>query len=468
MTELTRTGKYSGYTFAQRDPCISTFRKVMCLFTPVPKATPTTANIPVTISANSTGFPNALLPTGHHASKTGYLVARTDEGQVKALDPDTLEPIGIAHQRDLHPLLNGPLSASHAKSDAITGDVFNYNLDLGPSTIYRVFKTAAATGETEILATISSRDVAPAYMHSFFLTENFVILCVWSAHLMAGGLRVLWEKNVLDAIAPFDASMLSKWFVIDRRHGKGVVAAFESPAAFCFHTINAYEVPAASGSSGDVDVVCDLIEYDNLDVLQKFYYENMRSSSPAATQWMEAKQSDCNQHYARYKLASVPSTTALPTLTKRQRERGSPLPAYRPAKLVSTIPNPIAGDMPNINSSHATKPYRYFWNCTFDASRSTFMDGLCKVDTVTGTGIKWENPLGHSPGEVIFLANPDGTEEDDGVLLTIVLDGFNETSYLLCLDARTMAEMGRADCKGVLPFMFHGQHVRDGARPMDI
>ena len=32
-------GRYDGYTFAQkRDPCISMFRKVMCLFTPVPNA----------------------------------------------------------------------------------------------------------------------------------------------------------------------------------------------------------------------------------------------------------------------------------------------------------------------------------------------------------------------------------------------------------------------------------------------
>ncbi|KAI6119973.1 carotenoid oxygenase [Pisolithus croceorrhizus] len=52
---------------------------------------------------------------------------------------------------------------------------------------------------------------------------------------------------------------------------------------------------------------------------------------------------------------------------------------------------------------------------------------------------------GHSPGEAIFVPNPNGAAEDDGVLPSVVLDGCAEKSYLLVLDAKTMKEAVRAD-----------------------
>nr|POE66225.1 beta,beta-carotene 15,15'-dioxygenase [Quercus suber] len=456
MEELSRTGRYDGYTFAQkRDPCMSMFRKVMCLFTPTPVQTPSNCNVPVTISRNAVGFPNANIIDGHQHARP--LVARTDEGHMKAIDPETLEPIGIAHQKCLHPLLKGPLSCAHAKYDD-EGNVYNFNLDIGVAAVYRIFKTIAATGKTEILASISAPDIAPAYLHSFFMSDDHIVLCIWSAHLMAGGARVLWEKNLLDAIAPFDQSRSSKWFVVDRRLGRGVLAMFEGPAAFSFHTVNCFTVPGQQKDT--VDLMCDTIQYANLDVLHKFYYSNMRSSSPQAWKWMHEKHEACKQQFVRYRLSAVPAAHTLPVVNKKQRENKSPLPkAYQQLLQERMIPAPIAGELPIIHPGRSKKPYRYFWNCTSDSSKSTFMDGLCKVDLETGEGLRWKNPMGHSPGEAIFVPNPVGTDEDDGVLLTIVLDGFNQQSYLLCLNAATMEEMGKAGCQGAIPFTVHGQHI---------
>ena len=60
------------------------------------------------------------------------------------------------------------------------------------------------------------------------------------------------------------------------------------------------------------------------------------------------------------------------------------------------------------------------------------MDGLVKFDTDMQNAIFWLE-YGHNPGEAIFIPNRDGTEEDDGVLLSVVLDGCTEKSYLLVL-----------------------------------
>jgi torulene dioxygenase len=117
-------------------------------------------------------------------------------------------------------------------TDPQTGDVFNYNLELGRYATYRVFRVNAASGTTVILATVTGPNTFPAYIHSYFLSDDFVILCIWTSYIAAGGLRVLWEKNLLDAICPFDPTQKVRWLVVDRRHGRGFIAEFESPARF--------------------------------------------------------------------------------------------------------------------------------------------------------------------------------------------------------------------------------------------
>lgn len=62
-----------------------------------------------------------------------------------------------------------------------------------------------------------------AYLHSLFLTENFVVLCVWPAYFTYMGLSILWNRNLLDSIK-FDANASTSWYVIDRRFGQGLVS----------------------------------------------------------------------------------------------------------------------------------------------------------------------------------------------------------------------------------------------------
>jgi torulene dioxygenase len=85
-----------------------------------------------------------------------------------------------------------------------------------------------------------------------------------------------------------------------------------------------------------------------------------------------------------------------------------------------------------------------------------------KWDSQTQKAVHWQK-FAHTPGEPIFVPNPEGTEEDDGVLLSVVLDGIKESSYLLCLDPKTMAELGRAEVGGIVGLGFHGLHIKAGA-----
>ena len=66
---------------------------------------------------------------------------------------------------------------------------------------------------------------------------------------------------------------------------------------------------------------------------------------------------------------------------------------------------------------------------------------------------------GHYPSEPIFVPNPEGITEDDGILLSTVLDGNTEKSYLLMLDANTMETLSVTYAPIRIPFTVHGTFI---------
>ncbi|KAL7815150.1 carotenoid oxygenase [Trichoderma gracile] len=445
VAEIKKKGWPSSITFAQRaDPCIGIFAKVMTIF------------VSGKSNNNVTVIPN--MPGGDDVeqgdpSKGKALYVLTDSAAVSKLDPKSLEPIGNANQTSLHPDLKGPISCAHTQRDPETGDLFNYNLELSaPHPTYRIFRVNAHDGTTDVLATISSKDFPAAYMHSFFMTQNYIVFCVQSTQFAWAGLKILWERNILDAIKPFDPSVPCRWAVVDRRQGKGVVAEFSTPAGFFFHSANAFEevVKDESGNS-HTEICMDAISYMNTDVLHMFYYDILLDRNDATKKTMLDKQfyKTTQNRLSRYRFR-------IPSKKQSSKEKASAV-----AEEVLSIPTPHVGELPTINSKVAGKPYRYVYSVA-NRGLYVFADSIAKTDLHTKAALLWSGPKGHSPGEAIFVPRPGGTEEDDGVLLSVVLDGTLEKSYLLCLDARTMEEVGRAEADFAIPLGLHGAHQARG------
>jgi beta,beta-carotene 9',10'-dioxygenase len=81
-----------------------------------------------------------------------------------------------------------------------------------------------------------------------------------------------------------------------------------------------------------------------------------------------------------------------------------------------------------------------------------------KVDVQTGETNSWfENDC--YPGEPVFVASPDSTAEDEGALLSVVLDVKKARSFLLLLDAANLNELARAEAPHHIPFGFHGNYM---------
>ncbi|KAL4744098.1 carotenoid oxygenase [Aspergillus similis] len=431
VEEARKSGTLKGMTFGQkRDPCESIFRKVKSIFhPPFSSKDPELVNAGVTLHANAPGVPENFRARGDGAPFRS-LTSLTDANVLKHIDPETLEPIGVTRQSDLHPDLKGPLSCAHAEFDTATGDVYNYNLDIGRYATYRIFRTSAKTGQTEIIAAITGPDVKAAYLHSFFISADYVILCIWPAIYGAGGLKLLWERNIADALN-FDRSVQARWYVVDRLHGKGVVATYVSPAFFCFHTVNAWQ---ETRSDGFTDVICDIIQYPTDEMIQRAYYDTMVSTGPNVTRYYGSELSRPSLEGTE---ESTSGSTCLPD-----------------AEAILRIDADCVGDLPTINPRFTTRRTRYVYNLV-NQGKSSFFDAIAKIDLETQESWLWEQDR-HTPGEAIFIPDGEAEAEDSGYLLSVVLDGDTGTSYLLCLDARTMLEVGRAVCDLAIGFGFHG------------
>jgi beta,beta-carotene 9',10'-dioxygenase len=57
----------------------------------------------------------------------------------------------------------------------------------------------------------------------------------------------------------------------------------------------------------------------------------------------------------------------------------------------------------------------------------------------------------------VFVAFPKAEREDEGVLLSVVLDATAGASFLLVLDAGNLSELARARAPHHIPFSFHGR-----------
>jgi beta,beta-carotene 9',10'-dioxygenase len=105
-------------------------------------------------------------------------------------------------------------------------------------------------------------------------------------------------------------------------------------------------------------------------------------------------------------------------------------------------------ELPRIGNARNTRPYRVAWGISgFDA--------IARVDVATGDVARWHEDGCH-PGEPVHVPAPEATDEDDGVLLSVVLDRDAGRSFLLVLDAATLDEVARARLPHHVPFGFHG------------
>ena len=230
-----KDGKMQYGEFAT-DPCRSLFKRIAQIFT------------------GSTPGANANVSIGKIGRR---FVAQTESPVQVAFVKKTLETIGIVSYGDT---LKGQVTTAHPHYDQ--GSQFNYLLNFGRQSTYNVYTLPDASSERRLLG--SYRTDRPSYMHSFGLSQKYVVLMEFP--LVVNPLSMLLRGKPFITNYTWEPQRGTRFSLIDRDTGE-VSHAHTDEAWFGFHHVN------SADRDGKVDF--DMIVYPNAGVVQYFYLNSL-------------------------------------------------------------------------------------------------------------------------------------------------------------------------------------------------
>jgi beta,beta-carotene 9',10'-dioxygenase len=391
-----RTTRQIRYKEFATDPCRSLFKRVTTSFLPP-------------VFGNNTNV--AIIKQGSE------FLALSETPMPVRFDAATLETLGVGVPAP------GQMTVAHPHVAPRSGEFVSYATHFGPVTTYCAYAQSCQDGRAKRRREIAAIPVQrPAYMHSFGITERYLILAEFPFVVVP--MAIPLSRRPLIENYQWKPGRGTRIHVIDlatpgQKGGAGsVVARCEAEPMFAFHHVNAFERGG--------DVLIDVCGYDDPEIIRALYLDRVRAPSfrlPAAT-------------LRRYR---VPLTG------------GDVTREAMPAAVL---------ELPRIDYGRCNgRPYQYLYGVGSDGG---FVDRIVKVDVTDGPVIEWSEP-GTYPGEPVFVRSPlarhgGAGSEDGGVLLSVVLDGAAGSSFLLVLDATDLAEIGRARVPHHIPFGFHGDH----------
>jgi carotenoid cleavage dioxygenase-like enzyme len=187
---------------------------------------------------------------------------------------------------------------------------------------------------------------------------------------------------------------------------------------FAFHTVNAFE--------RDGDIVLDLLAYPNASIMAELRVDRMLEQLP-----------DLRPSLRRLVMRPGRARAELETLSD------------------------VGFEFPSTNYDRVSgRDYRFAWGAADGPEEAgSYRSSIVKVDVRTGTSSVFSDG-DQVYGEPVFVARPGGSEEDDGVLLSVGTSQRAEGSALAIIDARTMALVAKAEVPSTIPLGFHGSFIR--------
>jgi len=111
-------------------------------------------------------------------------------------------------------------------------------------------------------------------------------------------------------------------------------------------------------------------------------------------------------------------------------------------------------EFPRHDERLSGRRHRYGWSVGFEGGQTG--DAVLRHDLDAGTTDVRHLGQGLEASEFCFVPRPDGTAEDDGVLMGYVFDRAEGRSDLRVLDAATMEDVAAVHLPGRVPAGFHG------------
>nr|XP_054097536.1 carotenoid-cleaving dioxygenase, mitochondrial isoform X4 [Callithrix jacchus] len=427
-------------TLALPDPCKSVFERFLSRFEPPAMTDNTNVN---------------------YVQYKGDYYLSTETNFMNKVDIETLEKTEKVDWSKFI-AVNGATAHPHYDPD---GTAYNMGNSFGPYGFsYKVIRVPAEkvdTGETihgaRVICSIASAERGtPSYYHSFGMTRNYIIFIEQplKMNLWKIATSKIRGKAFSDGIS-WEPQCNTQFHVVDKHTGQLLPGRYYSIPFVTFHQINAFEDQGC--------VVIDMCCQDNGRTLDVYQLQNLRKTGEGLDQVYNSA------------VRSFPRRFVLPLNVSLNAPKGdnlSPL-SYTSASAVKQADGKIwcshenlyqedldkegGIELPQINYAQFNgKKYRFFYGCGF---RHLLGDSLIKVDVVNKTLKVWRED-GFYPSEPIFVPVPGTSEEDGGVVLSVVITpNQNESNFLLVLDAKNFEELGRAEVPVQMPYGFHGTFI---------
>ncbi|XP_029373434.1 beta,beta-carotene 9',10'-oxygenase [Echeneis naucrates] len=428
-------------TVTMPDPCKNFFQRFLSRF-----------EIPSEFQVTPTDNANVSFVT----YKGDYYVS-TETNIMHKVDPETLETTKKVDWSKFI-AVNGATAHPHTEPDGTSYNMGNSYSGKGAYyNIIRVPPTKSTEDETlegaTVLCSIPSADkTKPSYYHSFAMSKNYVVFI--EQPIKMDLLKIVTGKlrgKSISAGFSWDPKLNTVFHLIHKQTGTVSSIKYVAKPMSTFHQINAYEE--------DGFLIVDMCASDDGQAIANYNIQNLRKSGEALD---EVYNTLCRVFPRRFVLPlNVDDDTPY---SQNLNQPGSSATAMRISqhKVFCTHEDLHGEDLhqygglefPQINyGKYNTRPYRYFYGCGF---RHLVGDTLIKMD-LKGKRMKvWEHP-GLYPSEPVFVPAPNATEEDDGVILSVVITPHKDKgTFLLVLDAKTFEEVGRAAVPVNIPYGFHG------------
>ncbi|CAD6217193.1 GSCOCG00004716001-RA-CDS [Cotesia congregata] len=448
-------------TKAAPDPCQSIFHRVSAIFNPADNASDNTM---ISVYPFDDEF-----------------YTFTEFPVVHKIDPVTLETKNKVNISKHVGIVNHT-SHPHVAKD---GTVYNVGLHVGSKgPEYSVIKFPIARNadksmfdQAEIVGNVPARwPMNPSYMHTFGITDNYFII-------IEQPLAISFTKMVKCHLMNQPLCTCLKWHddqntlihLISRTDGK-LKRTFTAEKFFFFHTINQFETL-------DKDyIVLDLCCYKDAKMLDCMYIESIKNmhKNPNYAELFRGRplrfilpigKDEHSQdnlikiEFVHQTLNSNDNNNFNIKDTKDMLSRKAS--AYKlPDGKIFVKPELICDlgcETPRFNYKLLGKEYRYFYAISSDVDLDN-PGTVIKVDTATKTRVTWSEK-GLYPSEPIFVPNPEGQDEDDGVIVSAAVFGKSNESEvcLIIINAKTMKEISRTvfSTPGPVPKCLHGWFSMD-------
>ena len=302
-------------------------------------------------------------------------------GEAYLLDPDTLENQGLASWAPIDGV------SAHTKVDEATGELlfFNYSKH-APYMHYGVVDRHG-----KLVHYVPVPVGGPRLPHDMAFTEHYAIL---------NDLPLHWDADALKS--GFHATKMhdrpSRFGIIPRRGQPGEIRWFEAAPTYILHFLNAYE-------EGD-EVVMDAYFQENPEPGPK----------PDAPRGYAHMMGYLDQHMMRPKLHRWRFNLKTGQATEQRLDDR-------------------VLEFGMFNQRYAGRPYRYAYSALAKPGWFLF-DGLVKHDLVTGRSWSLHLSEGRYASEAPFVPRIDAKDEDDGYLVSFIIDENTQTSECVLIDCK--------------------------------